>query len=184
MDHKHRLPQVLSSHVCAKSRLFAIEQVKLRFSNGIERDYERMKGSGRGAVMVVPYLDSQTLLLIREYSCGTHNYELGFPKGLIDPGETALEAANRELKEEIGYGAKTFVQLKSLAMAPTYFGASMDIFVASDLYEERLEGDEPEQLEVLKWDTANVDQLMSDADFRDARCVAALLMALQLRGQR
>jgi len=180
MGKNHQLPQILDSHVCAKSRLFAIEQVKLRFSNGVERDYERMKGSGRGAVMIVPYLDPQTLLLIREYSCGTHKYELGFPKGLVDPGETSLEAANRELKEEIGYGAKSFVQLKSLAMAPTYFGASMDVFVATDLYEERLEGDEPEQLEVLKWDINDVDKLMSDVDFNDARCVAALLMAQKL----
>jgi len=177
MDQKNRLPQVLASHICAKSRLFAIEQVKLRFSNGVERDYERMKANSRGAVMIVPFLTPETMLLIKEYSCGTHRYELGFPKGLIDQGETPQEAANRELKEEIGYGAKEFVQLKSLAMAPTYFGSTMHIFVAHDLYPERLEGDEPEELEVVEWDVNNSDELMNQPDFSDARSVAALLMA-------
>lgn len=183
MSQKSRLPQVLSSQVCAQSRLFSIEAVKLRFSNGVERDYERMKASNRGAVMVVPFLDANTMLLINEYSCGTHSYELGFPKGLIDPGETPIEAANRELKEEIGYGAKEFVALKSLAMAPTYFGSTMHIFVATNLYEERLEGDEPEQLEVVQWDINNANQLMNEPNFSDARSVAALLMTQQLRAK-
>jgi len=176
MSDKNRLPQVLSSHICAQSRLFAIEQVKLRFSNGVERDYERMKATNRGAVMVVPFLTPDILLLIREYSCGTHSYELGFPKGLIDPGETPEQAANRELKEEIGYGAKQLVPLKSLAMAPTYFGSTMHIFIATDLYQQRLEGDEPEELEVVEWDYHQSDELMAQADFSDARSVAALLM--------
>jgi len=183
MSDESRLPQVLSSHVSARSRLFAIEEVKLRFSNGVERDYERMKANGRGAVMVVPFLTPDTLLLIREYSCGTHAYELGFPKGLIDPGETPVEAANRELKEEIGYGANKFVQLKSLAMAPTYFGSTMHIFIATELYEQRLEGDEPEELEVVPWDYNHSDELMSQADFSDARSVAALLMTQQHRAK-
>ncbi len=177
MTEKRELPQILSSEICAKSRFFSIEQVKLRFSNGVERDYERMKGGGHGAVMVVPMLDDNTMLLINEYCCGTHSYELGFPKGLIDPGESPIEAANRELKEEIGYGAKQFVALKSLAMAPTYFGSSMHIFLASELYPEKLQGDEPEPLDVINWSLHDSDQLLVHNDFNDARCVAALLLA-------
>ncbi len=62
--------------------------------------------------MMVPVTDKGDLLLVREYAAGTEQYELGFPKGLMDPGETAQEAANRELKEEIGFGATEFVMLK------------------------------------------------------------------------
>ncbi|MGB1298505.1 MAG: ADP compounds hydrolase NudE, partial [Psychrobium sp.] len=75
-----KLPKILSVATAAQSRLFTIEQVSLRFSNGVEREYERMKSSGRGAVMVIPFFDEKTLLLIKEYACGTHRYELGFPK--------------------------------------------------------------------------------------------------------
>lgn len=175
-----KLPKILSVTTAAQSRLFTIEQVSLRFSNGVEREYERMKSSGRGAVMVIPFLDEKTLLLIKEYACGTHRYELGFPKGLIDPGETPEQAANRELKEEIGYGAKKFTALKPLAMAPTYFGSTMHVFIAQDLYEERLEGDEPEELEVIKWPANQVDELLAHEDFTDGRCVAGLLMTDRL----
>lgn len=171
------LPTILSVEACAQSRLFTIERVSLRFSNGVERDYERMRNHGRGAVMVIPYLNDSTMLLIREYACGTHRYELGFPKGMIDDGELPEQAANRELKEEIGYGAKTLIPLKSLAMAPTYFGSTMHVFIAQDLYPERLEGDEPEELEVLQWSAGHIDELLSNTDFSDGRCVAGLLMA-------
>lgn len=179
MTQKNKCPTIITQEVVAQSRLFTVEQLQLRFSNGEERHYERMRGSGRGAVMVVPMLDAETLLLVREYACGTHTYELGFPKGLIDPGEQPLEAANRELKEEVGYGAERFVELKSLAMAPGYFGAKMHILLAHDLYEASLEGDEPEPLELVPWPISDLNGLMAQPDFNDARSVAALLMVAQ-----
>lgn len=172
-----KVPTILSLDTCAQSRLFTIEKVNLRFSNGVEREYERMKNHGRGAVMVIPYINDETLLLIKEYACGTHRYELGFPKGMIDAGETPEEAANRELKEEIGYGAKKLTALKPLAMAPTYFASTMHIFIAQELYQERLDGDEPEELTVIEWPAADVTGLLANSDFTDARCVASLLMA-------
>ena len=182
MPKQRQLPEIQSSKISARSRFFAIEKLELRFSNGVEREYERMKGGGRGAVMIVPLLDPQTMILIREYACGTHTYELGFPKGLIDPGETPEQAANRELKEEIGYGAKQLIPLKSLAMAPGYFGATMHIFLAKDLYPEQLEGDEPEPLELVKWSVDEIEELMDQPDFNDARSVAAVLMAAKKIG--
>ena len=75
---------ITSRQKVAQSRLFGIEQINLTFSNGEQREYERMTGTGRGAVMVVPMLDNDTLLLIREYCAGTHSYLLGFPKGLLE----------------------------------------------------------------------------------------------------
>ena len=54
-------PTVLAREIVASSRLFRVEEVQLRFSNGAERTYERLvgKGSGYGAVMVVAMLDAE-----------------------------------------------------------------------------------------------------------------------------
>lgn len=172
-------PEILSQQIVAQSKLFKVEQLSLRFSNGEERLYERMRGSNRGAVMVIACPDPQSILLIREYCAGTHDYQLGFPKGLIDPGEDILTAANRELKEEIGFGAKRFIQLKSLALAPGYFNATMHLVLAFDLYAEQLPGDEPEPLELVRWARQDTASLLQQADFTEARSVAALLLAQQ-----
>lgn len=174
---KHKKPEILGSEIVAQSRLFKIEQVNLKFSNQVERQYERMKGNNRGAVMVVPVLNGDTLLLGREYAAGTHTYELGFPKGLIDPGEEAHEAANRELQEEIGFGARKLTHLMELSLAPGYFASKMQIFIAEDLYESVLEGDEPEPIEMVPWPLDNWQSLLELEDFSESRSVSALFLA-------
>lgn len=169
-------PQILSNNVVAKSRLFTVESLELKFSNNEERQYERIRGGGRGAVMIVPMTTENELLLVREYCAGTNDYQLGFPKGLIDPGETPEQAANRELKEEIGFGAEYFKPLKTVTMAPSYFNATMHILFAKNLYPETLLGDEPEPLVVVKWPLSQWQSLLEQPDFTEARSVAALLL--------
>ncbi len=174
--HKNQLPIITGRKQVAKSRLFAIEQIDLTFNNGQQREYERMLGSGRGAVMILPMLDHQTIILVREYCAGTHTYELGFPKGLIDPGESAEQAANRELKEEVGFGANKLVFIQQLRTSPAFFNANMSLFLAQDLYQQHLVGDEPEPLEVVHWRLDDYEDLLKQPDFNEARSVAAIFL--------
>src|SRR3990167_1778773 len=97
-------PTVLAREIVASSRLFCVEQLQLRFTNGVERTYERLasKGTGYGAVMIVALVDARHALLVEEYCAGTDDYQISLPKGLIEPGEDVLLAANRELMEEAG----------------------------------------------------------------------------------
>jgi ADP-ribose diphosphatase len=176
MTQRQKKPEILHTEVVARSRLFQIEQIHLKFSNQVERHYERMKGSNRGAVMVVP-VHKGDLLLALEYAAGTHDYELGFPKGLIDPGESPIEAANRELQEEIGFGAGKLTLLKELTLAPGYFSSRMQIFLAEDLYESRLEGDEPEPIVVVPWRLSEWQSLLDEVNFSESRSVSALFLA-------
>ncbi|HLV48741.1 MAG TPA: ADP compounds hydrolase NudE [Aliidiomarina sp.] len=171
-----QVPTILSRQIVAKSRLLSIEAIDLEFSNGALRQYERMQGSGRGAVLVVPMQDDDTMLLIREYAAGLHNYQLGFPKGLIDPGETAEQAALRELKEEIGFGVTELKKFKTVTVASSFMAAHMTLFAGRGLYPEWLEGDEPEPLEIVPWKLSELDELLEQPDFTEARSIAALLM--------
>ena len=172
-----KLPEILSSKVIARSRLFSVESRQLRFSNGVEVDYERIPGSAVGAVLVVPLLDDNTVLLIREYAAGTHRYELACPKGRVEAGENLPAAANREIMEEIGYGARTLSLMRSMTVAPGYIGQTTHVYLATDLYPHRLPGDEPEDIEVVPWRLSELDRLLERDDFTEARSVAAVLLA-------
>ncbi|MDF2153984.1 ADP compounds hydrolase NudE [Vibrio sp. CAU 1672] len=176
---KRTPPEILACKTVAQSKLFSVEALDLRFSNGEHRTYERMKPSGRDAVLVVPVTEQGDLLLIREYAAGTERYELGFPKGLIDPGETAAQAADRELKEEIGFGASSLTPLKRVVLAPSYFSSKMTLFLGQALYPETLQGDEPEPLEVVRWPLAQAEELLTHLDFCEARSITALMLALR-----
>lgn len=169
-------PTVLRKQEMKDNPLFEIEQLELRFSNGQERTFYRVHSLMPAAVMVVPLLNNDTLLLIREYGAGIDEYTLGFPKGALDKGEDPLLGANRECQEEVGYAANRLELLKTFSNSPGYMSSRMHCVFAHDLYPQQLPGDEPEPLEVVPWPLAHSNELLARDDFHEARSIAALLL--------
>ncbi|MEN9465751.1 MAG: hypothetical protein RL217_1932 [Pseudomonadota bacterium] len=172
-------PEILARRMVAQSRLFRIESFDLRFSNGVERTYERLVPGGPGAVMLVALLDDDTFALIREYGGGMEDYSLSLPKGAIDLGESLRDTCNRELQEEIGYGAREFVFLKNLSLSPSYMKSGINVVLVRDLYPSKLDGDEPEPLELVPWKLNNLPELFAREDFNEGRALAALTLATE-----
>lgn len=167
---------IIHSRALIENKQGAREQLDLEFSNGERRRYERVIQNGHGAVMIAAMPDKDTVLLIKEYAAGTHRYELCLPKGRIDAGESILEAANRELKEEVGFGARSLQVLRQITLAPTYMTHAIHLVLAEDLYPERLQGDEPEPLEVVPWRLDRLHELVMREDCSEGRSLAALLI--------
>lgn len=177
-------PVVLESKIIAKTRIFSIIESHLQFSNQEKRLFETIATNNFGAVMIIPILDNDTFLLIREYAVGCDNYFLGFPKGAINRDENLLETANRELMEEVGYGAKKLTHLREMSLSPAYFNATMQLILAEDLYPNRMPGDEPEPIEVVPWQFSQIDALLQHPEFHESRSIAAVLLLERLRRHR
>ena len=173
------LPEILNTTPVATSRLFSIEQVDLRFSNGTEASFERLVGEGEGAVMVVPMHSDQELILIREYAVGVERYELSFVKGRIDSGETPEQAAHGELREEIGRDAGKMQGLATVSLTPAYSNYRTHIFLAQKLFASPLPGDEPEPLETEVWRLCDLPALRERKDFSDGRSILATYLAAE-----
>lgn len=171
------LPKILSSRWRSPGDSFRIQELELEFSNGEQRTYQRMSPRGLGAVIIVPMRDKNTVLLAREYAAGLHQYEIGLPKGRLEKGESVLAGAQREMKEEIGFGAKRLEILTTLSLAPCYMTHITHIVLARDLYPEKLQGDEPEELEVIPWPIADLRSLTAREDCTEGRSIAALYIA-------
>lgn len=172
-----RQPAILAKRPVHDGRFLRVEEIDLEFSNGERRTYERLAGSGLGAVIIVPMLDDETVLLVREYGVGLDRYELGLPKGRLDHDETIEQGANRELKEEIGYGARDLCILTTLSLSPAYMTHLSHVVLARELYPERLAGDEPEPLEVVPWKLSELHTLVGREDVTEGRSIAALFIA-------
>ncbi len=172
-----RLPKIHDRRELDPGKLFRIEQLDLEFSNGERRRYERLQSKGLGAVIVVPMRDDDTVLLVREYAAGLHHYEIGLVKGRLEPGESILEAAQRELQEEAGFAARELTELTELSLAPGYMTHVTHVVLARDLYPSRLPGDEPEELEVVPWPIADLRELTARPDCTEGRTIAALYIA-------
>lgn len=170
-----KLPDILNTKVIAKTNIFEVQSVDLRFSNGEERTYERLTPQRRSSVMIVPILDDQ-LVFVKEYAVGPERYELTFPKGIVDQGEEPIESANRELQEEIGFAAKNIQPLRPLYSGPSHMYGIMHVFVAQDLYPSQLTGDEPEPLEIVYYPLSKIDELLADEHFAESRNLSALFL--------
>ena len=170
-----KMPKLTNIHTVAQSRIFNLESMDVEFSNGATRVYERLMSRGNGAVLVIPMIDDETVLM---------RYELGLTKGKIDKGETPVEAAGRELKEEIGYGANKLTFLKTITLAPGYQSSETHIVLAEELYEETAEGDEPEPLEIVPKKLSDIEQLTYSEDLTEARSILALYMARDIINNR
>ncbi len=158
-------PKLTNIHTVAQSRIFNLESMDVEFSNGATRIYERLVSRGNGAVLVVPMLDDETVLMIYEYSGGTERYELGLTKGKIDKGETPIDTAARELKEEIGYGSNKLTFLKTITLAPGYQSSETHIVLAEELYEE-----------IVAHKLSDLEKLTYSEDLTEARSILALYM--------
>ena len=169
-------PRIHATRRADSSRFLRVEEIDLEFANGERRTYERLASSGLGAVIIVPMRDDETVLLVREYGVGLDRYELGLPKGRLDRDEAVEQGANRELKEEIGYGARSLRILTTLSLSPAYMTHMTHVVLARDLYPERLPGDEPEPLEVVPWKLSELHTLIARADVTEGRSIAALFI--------
>ncbi|MFQ5470204.1 MAG: ADP compounds hydrolase NudE [Gammaproteobacteria bacterium] len=173
-------PKILNTETLARTRIFHVEKLDLEFSNGTRVEYERLRSKSGGAVLVVPMLDEETVLMIREYAAGVGRYELALPKGRVEKDESLVDAANRELMEEIGYGANQLRQISSLTVAPGYMGHTTHVILAENLFERKLQGDEPEEIEVVPWKLSQIQELLTLDDCTEARSIAALFLVRDL----
>jgi len=177
-SQERKPPEILGKRSAAKSRFFEIEAVQLRFASGAEREFERIAAPNTaGTVIVVAVPAPGKVLLVREYAVGLERYQLGLPMGGVDPGESMLQAANRELREETGYAARNLRSIATLSLAPCIFAYQAHVVLATDLVPEQAVGDEPETPEVVTVPIGELEVMVARGELTEARSLAALFIA-------
>ncbi|MBB6097997.1 ADP-ribose pyrophosphatase [Deinobacterium chartae] len=130
------------------------------------------------AVAILALRDSQ-MLVVRQYRPAIGKHTLEAPAGLIDPGETPLEAALRELSEEANLGGHLEL-LTRFYPSPGFSNEEVYLFEATDLFEKPGTPDEDEELEVLWMRPQHVlEALRSGEVAGSASTITAALFALQ-----
>jgi ADP-ribose diphosphatase len=173
-----QLPTILKTELLAESSYFQIEALHLRFSNGQQRVYERLRGTGYRSVLLVAMPDAEHVLLLHEYAVGVEQRVLGLPKGGAEAGESYLQAAQRELREETGLRAARLSELGELTLAPGHLCHSCQVVLAEGLEPCPSDGDEPEPLELVRIPLAALHDLVARGELHEARAIAALFMAM------
>ena len=131
-------------------------------------------------VVIVPVDDEDNVLLVRQYRHSTGQVLLEAPAGGMEPGEAPEQAVQRELQEETGHTARRVVPLGGFWIAPGWATEYMHAFLVSDLAEAQACPDEDEEIQVERVPRSRVLDLVRRGEIRDAKSIAALLMAFTL----
>ncbi len=154
--------------------VFRVQSGILREPGGVRarRDIVRHSGS----VAVLPVHRGRRVILIRQYRCAFKTQVVELPAGRVDRGETALQAAKRELREEAGLGARKWERLLKILPSPGFCDEAVTLFRATGLFSSALEPDLDERIKVLTLPLATALKMVEHHRIEDAKTVVALLL--------
>jgi len=164
--------QRIRSKTVYEGKLARVTMETFRHEDGEEVQREIVRH--RGAVAVVAH-DGERLFLVRQprEAIGVPDL-LELPAGKLDVDGEGLEAtARRELAEEIGMGARSWRHLVSFYNSPGLLAEENHLFLAEDLYDESLEAEENERIEIVQLPVERLDETI--AQVRDAKTLIGLL---------
>ena len=161
-------------------RLVQVE--RLAWTNAAGERVEREVVRHPGAVLIVPCLASDTLVLIRNQRIAVDAALWEFPAGTAERGELAINTARRELEEETGYRCSNIVELGSFYTSPGFTDEFMHVFLATDLTEVQQQLEAHEQIEVELRSRDEVLAMIADGTIIDGKTIAAMLLFEQHRG--
>jgi ADP-ribose pyrophosphatase len=114
-----------------KSRVFQVEETRVRFPDGRERDISVVRHAP--VVVLIPVPAPGQVILIRQYRASIARETWELPAGGIEPGETEPQAARRECEEEIALVPHTLERLGAWFPSPGFCDEQMIFFRATDL---------------------------------------------------
>ncbi|MDO4833950.1 MAG: NUDIX hydrolase [Bacillota bacterium] len=171
--------KLISSETIYEGAILSVRRDKVTAPKG--EAYREIVGHN-GAVAMVAITDDDKIIMERQYRYACRRVVLEIPAGKIDKGETDPEAAaRRELKEETGYTAESFVYLGSCNPSCAYTEELIHIYMVKGLIPGKQKLDEDEALEIMEMPFDEVYDMAVRGEIADAKTLAALLMAKERR---
>jgi ADP-ribose pyrophosphatase len=143
MDEK-----VLNSKLVFQGTFLKVIRDRVRMEDGHEKNIEYIRHPG--AACIIPLKANGKIIMEMQYRHPLNKIFLEFPAGKIDHGETTLQTAQRELKEETGYTANKWTFLTMIHPVIGYSDEKIDIYLAEELTSGKAELDPGEKVELFE----------------------------------
>jgi ADP-ribose pyrophosphatase len=164
------------SNLMYRCKIFDVWEDEVSLPNGNSIKQNRI--DHKPTVAIVAQNDQNEILLIRQYRNAVKKNLLEIPAGTLnDASETPLLCAQRELAEETGFQAGTFIPLFAGYLVPGYCNEYMHFFLARNLYPKPLPPDEDEFIEVIPTDITKIKALLQNGDIIDAKTALGIILA-------
>jgi ADP-ribose pyrophosphatase len=165
--------KILKSKETYACSLFRVTEDEAVDKTGWKMKRSVVRHMGSAVMMAVD--DKNRVMLVRQYRLPANQYLWELPAGKIDKGETAIQAARRELIEETGLRAKKWKKLTSFFPSPGYVEEKMTIFLATDLTQGESQPMEDERIETRWFTKKELRKLIESNKILDAKTMIAFL---------
>ena len=161
-----------------RGRLLHVLEDEVRMPDGksARREYIRHPG----AVAMIPMLDAETVVLVRQYRYPARRHFYEIPAGTIDPGDAPLQTGQRELREECGYEARVWQRLTTLDPCIGYSDERIELYLARELTRGQRAPEEGEFLEELTLRLPLALEWVSNGRITDVKTIIGLLWVANL----
>jgi len=169
--------RVLSSKTVFKGKVFQVTVDRIVEPGGVtaERDVVHHNGS----VVVLPHLANDCILLVRQFRYPVRESLWELVAGGIDPGETPLQAAARELLEETGYRARTFRPILKFYSSPGFLTEQMHLIEAFNLTPGKAQREPDERIQTRTFSIAKLKEMVRTKRIKDGKTLVALFWLFQ-----
>ncbi len=133
---------------------------------------------------MMPVDEKGRVLLVKQYRLPARSHLWELPAGRLDPGETPLKAAKRELVEETGYRAKSWTKLATYWPSPGFLAEKMTIYLAEGLTAGEQKPMEDERIEMRWFTRKEVGDLIDAGKLEDGKTILGYLLWLRKKKSR
>jgi ADP-ribose pyrophosphatase len=169
--------QTLKSDVLYQGKVFRLQRDTVIEPGGVQADRDIIVHPG--SVVVMPIFRDGRVLLIRQYRHTVGEFLWELVAGRLEPGETPVAAARRELVEETGYRAKRFRKLMRVVPTPGFVKEWMWIFAAEGLKEGAAQPEEDERITPRIFTLKQAEKMIESGTLRDAKSICGILYYLR-----
>ncbi len=159
--------KLISSKEKFKCSLFTVTEDDAVAPDGFEIKRAIIHHPGSAVMMAMD--DKKRILLVHQFRLPAKQYLWELPAGKLDEGETVLQAAKRELKEETGYRAKKWTKLAHYYASPGFLAETMTIYLATGLTEGEAEPMDDERIEKRWFKPKEIDDMIRKGELRDGK---------------
>lgn len=129
-----------------------------------------------GAVVVLPVMNNDNVLLIRNRRYAIEQTLVELPAGTLEKGEDPINCAGRELLEETGFLANRLQSIGSFFSSPGVMTEKMYVYAAYDLEKQEQALEAGEEIELMAVDFPEALDMIRTGQIQDAKTIAALLL--------
>jgi ADP-ribose pyrophosphatase len=163
--------KTLHSNIIYEGKLINLRKDKNIIGN---RVFFREVVEHPGAVAIVPLLNKDTILMVKQYRNPAKSCLFEIPAGTLEKNESPEQCAYRELTEETGYKVEKLKKILSCYLAPGYSNELIHIFLASDIKKANQELEADEDIEVFALNLNEIKNKIKRGEIKDAKTIAGI----------